>query len=146
MQIRSSDYYKVILFKYVFLIGCNEKTDMEMKMLQVDAIKAIRARLEKYSSRKIVDFLINNIAKKKGEMILNATSKTELQKIVALKCPQNDGNMFVPDKYSVPEEEIIMWSETSLIAPLNSAGQKRYMELFQQLFPITAKDIFKQGG
>ena len=146
MEIRSSDYYKVILFKYVFLIGCNEKTDMEMKMLQVDAIKAIRARLEKYSSRKIVDFLINNIAKKKGEMVLNATSKTELQKIVALKCPQNDGNMFVPDKYSVPEEEIIMWSETSLIAPLNSAGQKRYMELFQQLFPITAKDIFKQGG
>ena len=128
------------------MIGCNEKTDMEMKMLQVDAIKAIRARLEKYSSRKIVDFLINNIAKKKGEMVLNATSKTELQKIVALKCPQNDGNMFVPDKYSVPEEEIIMWSETSLIAPLNSAGQKRYMELFQQLFPITAKDIFKQGG
>lgn len=142
MTIQSKDYYKLILWKIVFQIGCNDKTDMKTKELQVSAIKQVRSRLENYSARGIVPFLINEIAKKKGEMILNAATKTELNNILSLKCPHYDGNTFVPDKYMIPEEEIIMWSETSFIAPLNGAAQKRYQELFSKLFPKQAKDIF----
>lgn len=142
MTIQSKDYYKLILWEIAVRICCNDKTDMKTKKLQVSAIVQIRSRLDNYSERGIVPFLINEIAKKKGEMVINATTKSELAKILALKCPHYDGNTFVPDKYMIPEEEIIMWSETSFIAPLNGAAQKRYQELFSKLFPKQAKDIF----
>ena len=138
----SKDYYKDILWEIAVRICCNDKTDMKTKKLQVSAIVQIRSRLDNYSERGIVPFLINEIAKKKGEMVINATTKSELAKILALKCPHYNGNTFVPDKYIIPEEEIIMWSETSFIAPLNDAAQKRYQELFSKLFPKQAKDIF----
>ena len=43
-------------------------------------------------------------------------------------------NEFITSKYCIPEEEMIMWSCTSLKAPLNEAGFKRYMQLFKEVF------------
>lgn len=68
-------------------------------------------------------------------MILNSTTKGEIEKISNPKCPHYDGVRFYPDAYNVPEEELIGWCETSLRAPLNSAGLNRYMEVFKTVFP-----------
>lgn len=75
-------------------------------------------------------------------MIMNASSKTEMEKVMKIKPPYFDGNKFIPDQYNVPEEEMIAWSQTSLQAPLDEAGFKRYKELFVQIFPEQAKAIF----
>ena len=45
------------------------------------------------------------------------------------------------DDYSVPEEELICWSEASKNAPLNEVGFKCYMELFKQVLPEESKAL-----
>ncbi len=55
---------------------------------------------------------------------------------------QHNGSKFIPDEFSVPEEELICWSETSLRAPLNEAGFNRYMELFRQILPMEYERAF----
>lgn len=48
---------------------------------------------------------------------------------------------FIPDAYSVPEEELICWSETSLKGPLTAEGFQRYMELFKQVLPEESRRL-----
>ena len=41
------------------------------------------------------------------------------------------------------EEELICWSATSLRAPLNHAGLKRFLEVFEMVFPEKYKEVEK---
>ena len=43
--------------------------------------------------------------------------------------------------YYSEEEELLLWSETSLRGPLISAGYERYMELFKKILPQKAEQI-----
>ena len=51
------------------------------------------------------------------------------------KPPHYDGVKFYPNPYLTPEEELICWCETSLLAPLDNTAVQRYMEVFRQVFP-----------
>lgn len=75
--------------------------------------------------------------KRKCDALFNKaiTSKTEMEKMLNPHCPTYNGNEFIPDKYNIPEEELICWSQTSLKAPLNDAGFKRFMEVFKLVLP-----------
>ena len=66
---------------------------------------------------------------------METSSKSEMEKVLKPHAPHYNGNEFFPDKYNVLEEELICWSETSLKSPLNDAGNKRYMQLFSEVFP-----------
>lgn len=44
-------------------------------------------------------------------------------------------------QWVLPEEEIMLWSKTSLLAPLSQSGFDRYMKLFKELFPDKYKEI-----
>ena len=68
-----------------------------------------------------------------------------MDKVMSTQPPTFDGNKFLPDQYNVPEEEIILWAETSLQAPLNLMGFARYKELFEMLFPDQALEVFGDG-
>ena len=57
-----------------------------------------------------------------------------------------NGNRFTPDKYSIPEEELIAWSETSLKGPLPPEAFNRCRELFNAIFPEESKTIFGIQG
>ena len=52
----------------------------------------------------------------------------------------------VPKKspYYAEEEELMLWSRTSLLGPLNDAGYRRYKELFQKMLPEQAAQIWKE--
>ena len=43
--------------------------------------------------------------------------------------------------YYSEEEELLLWSETSLRGPVISAGYERYMELFKKILPQKAEQI-----
>lgn len=43
--------------------------------------------------------------------------------------------------YYSEEEELLLWSETSLRGPLITAGYERYMELFKKILPQKAEQI-----
>lgn len=55
----------------------------------------------------------------------------------------NNGCEILPkNKWVIPEEELMLWSKTSLVAPLNDMGFKRYMKLFEELFPVEYAKIY----
>lgn len=91
-------------------------------------------RARSYRAMTIRDDIIDAIVEKKTNMILEATTVQELKSICAEPNPHYNGNQFITTKYCIPEEEMIMWSCTSLKAPLNEAGFERYMQLFKEVF------------
>ena len=109
--------------------------------LQFTALRELQAQLQYYAKRGYHKCLITGIAEKKGALILKTTSKADMDKVMHPRPPHYNGVEFVPDEFSIPEEELICWSETSLQAPLNSAGLKRYMTLFKEIFPQESKTV-----
>lgn len=132
----------LILIPFLAKIITDERQAEKAGKLQLDALRRLRSQLIHYQELGYPDRLISAIAEKKGGRILSVTNKKEMEKLLRPACPHYNGAEFVPDEYGVPEEELICWSETSLRAPLNDAGFKRYMELFRQFFPEEAKEIF----
>jgi hypothetical protein len=63
--------------------------------------------------------------------------------------PEKGGQKAMEDWYKkaimTPEQEVVMWSEASLQAPLNHEGFARYMQVFEQ---VVGKEQFKaiHGG
>ena len=106
-----------------------------VRELRWDALMQLTRQLNYYKSLGYIDRLLYAIADKKGKMIMETSSKTEMEKVLKPHAPHYNGNEFFPDKYNVLEEELICWSETSLKSPLNDAGNKRYMQLFSEVFP-----------
>ncbi len=108
--------------------------------IRLKALMSLQSQLKRYKELGYCDKLLDAIEEKKVQMILRVTSKTEMSKVLKPHCPYFDGNQFIPDSYNIPEEELICWSETSLKTPLNEAGFKRYLELFESIFP--EKNLF----
>lgn len=81
---------------------------------------------------------------KKIEQIMKAETADDLKLILKPPSVHYNGAEVIPaNKWVLPEEELIMWSNVSLMAPLNKEGLNRYMKLFKEIFPEGAKEIFK---
>lgn len=130
----------VILIPFFAEVIVGERTDKVLE-LQFSALRQLQAVLHYYEQRGYSEKLIGAIAEQKGQMIITTTTKAEMEKVLHPSAPHYNGNEFVPDKYLIPEEELICWSETSLRGPLIRPAMKRYMELFQRLYPDEAKDL-----
>lgn len=101
---------------------------------KISALWDTRKRANSYREMQIRDDIVDAIIEKRTQLILDATTVQELKSICAEPKPHYNGNEFITSKYCIPEEEMIMWSCTSLKAPLNEAGFKRYMQLFKEVF------------
>lgn len=91
-------------------------------------------RARSYREMRIRDDIVDAIIEKRTKLILDATTVQELKSLCAEPKPYYNGNQFITSRYCIPEEELIAWSCTSLRAPLNEAGFKRYMQLFKDVF------------
>lgn len=110
---------------------------------RVAALRTVEARLHQYEKRAIDLRLLNTIAAKKIEQILGATTKQDLHDIAQPPKPHYNGAEIIPSRFSVPEEELILWSETSLTAPIKDCASKRFWKLFADIYPDEAKKIFE---
>lgn len=126
--------WELIIAQTLAELLLSDKPD-KIKELRMSALQTLRHQLNYYKELGIIDRLLTAIAEKKCKFIMEITSKTEMEKMLKPHCPTYNGNEFIPDKYHIPEEELICWSQTSLAAPLNSAGFKRYMEVFKLVLP-----------
>lgn len=82
------------------------------------------------------------IYKKKIQQIREAESAGDLKLTLMHPKVRYNGCKVVPDnKWVLPEEELILWSNTSLIAPLSQEGFERYMKIFKEVFPNEAASI-----
>lgn len=126
--------WELIIAQTLAELLLSDKPD-KVKELRISALQTLRNQLNYYKELGIIDRLLTAIAEKKCKFLLEITSKTEMEKMLKPHCPTYNGNEFVTDTYHIPEEELICWSQTSLAAPLNSAGFKRYMEVFKLVLP-----------
>lgn len=141
-ELKNNDIdYILVIVTFIAEIIAADMPD-KVREIRFNAIRQLQSRLDFYKERGYMEPLLCAIARKRADMIMRTTSKTEMEKVMSVHCPHYDGNKFVPDQYNVPEEEMISWAETSLKAPLNDIGYRRYAELFSQLFPEKAKEIF----
>lgn len=141
-ELKNNDIdYILVIVPFIAEIIAADMPD-KVRELRFNAIRQLQSRLAFYKELGYMESLLCAIARKRAEMIMRTTSKTEMEKVMSVHCPHYDGNKFVLDQYNVPEEEMISWAETSLKAPLNDIGYRRYAELFRQIFPEQAKVIF----
>ncbi len=134
------DDYMTVIIPCIAEIAASDTPD-RVKKLRLGAVGALQRYLRHYRQLGYMPKLLYAIAEKKCRMIGTITSKTEMEKLLRPNCPHYDGAKFQPDTYSVPEEELICWSETSLKGPLNAEGFQRYMELFKQILPEESRRL-----
>lgn len=137
--------YELIIVRLhgeIFASAVTEK----VKEIRFNALLRLRAYLTHYDKLGYRGDLLTAIATKKGDMIMSATTKAEMEKILVPHCPHYNGNKFIAGQYSVLEEELICWGETSLRAPLNETGFKRYMEVCSLVYPEAFADVMELKG
>lgn len=127
--------FKLAIIPHIAELITQEGVADNVRELRWSALMQLTRQLNYYKSLGYIDRLLYAIAEKKGKMIMETSSKIEMEKVLKPHAPHYNGNEFFPDKYNVLEEELICWSETSLKSPLNDAGNKRYMQLFSEVFP-----------
>lgn len=132
--------YMTVIISYIAEIAVSDAAD-QVKKLRLGAISSLQRCLRYYRQLGYMPKLLYAIADKKCRMIISATTKAEMQKLIRPNCPHYDGAGFIPAAYSVPEEELICWSETSLKGPLTAEGFQRYMELFKQVLPEESRRL-----
>lgn len=132
-----------IVWSMILSVAIVEDAPDHVRGNRTKAILELRKYLQHYLERGFPMNVVFPILKRKGHMILCSSTKNEMDLIVKPRCPHFDGSKFITDDYYVPEEELISWSETSLKAPLGHIGAKRYLEVFQRVFPEQYKEIEK---
>lgn len=121
----------------IFLAVVEVSNSDKMALEKAAALMALIPIMRTYRKAGFLeDALIRPIIWKKIAFINEAVSVSQLKDILKLPKVRYDGCKIRPvGEYAIPEEELIMWSETSLRGPLISEAYKRYAELFQQVFP-----------
>ncbi len=127
--------FELVIMREQIEILFNFEDTEQLRELRFTGLRSLDKALRLQRQDGIREDLLLAIAEKKSKMIANATSKTEIKKILSPKAPHFDGNKFIPDEYTLPEEELIGWSRASLKAPLIDSAAKRFQEVFQQVYP-----------
>ena len=116
-----------------------------VRAAKLEAVSKVLQRISFYRSRGFLPHLIHCVFAKKMKMISEATTVKDLRAVSDVPKPHYNGNRVIPSDFSVPEEEIMIWSLTSELGPLNDAGFRRYMELFEDLFGIDEETLVKEA-
>ena len=109
---------------------------------RVEALVKLYGRAEFYLKQGFLEKVVCGFYRKKVEMIMQAEMKGEITEILELSKPHFNGNSFIyTSPYAVEEEELLLWSMTSLQGPLRDVGYRRYRELFERILPELAEKL-----
>lgn len=120
----------------------DDRKEDRLKEAIVKALLEVKKKASGEAERGILFDLVLGMAQKKSRIIRKAESISQLKEMVKPCEPYCSGGEFRQGPYHVPEEELLIWSELSLEVVLNSAGYKRYAQLFMELFPEEGETIF----
>lgn len=119
--------------RYIMELLMNDELSEKLRSRRFDALRKMRGIVAQYEEDGFLPELVETVFCKKTAFIMKAKTKAELEEIVKPSTPRYSGGTFYPSNpYHVEEEELILWSKTSLKAPLISQGYKRYRELFEK--------------
>ena len=110
--------------------------DEKLALDKATALIQLSTLIKKYQQDYYHKALVQAILDKKIAFICEATTKADLKEILSPpKMRYNGGEVIPVGKFHIQEEELILWSITSLKAPLVSYGFERMMKVFAQVFP-----------
>lgn len=118
--------------------------DDKKKDLKLSALNHLISVDRPYDDNMFDDKLLVNLYSKKIDFILNAKTKKDIESILSVSHIRFNGDKVIPTEFNIIEEELLMWSLTSLKAPLNYIGQNRYMELFKEYYGEDVYDIIQK--
>lgn len=99
----------------------------------IAAILSLMRDIRKFCDMGFLESIIYQIALKKINFLMDAKTKSEVKAILRPSVPVYIGNGFVPSGvFHIEEEELLLWSITSLRVPLNHEGFFRYQQLFHK--------------
>lgn len=126
---------------YISELLMDQKQTKELLSRRFAAIRRARGIALMYEEEGLLPELIEAVFCKKADFIMKAKTKGEMEKILKPSVPQYSCGKFSPgDKYHIEEEELILWSKTSLKGPLIPEGYKRFRELFQKYVGIEVEN------
>lgn len=103
--------------------------------VRLAALRELKQRAHYYFGEGFMGKMCADFLRDKVQFLLQAATKGEIKEILALPRPKNNGSKIVAgSKYDSIAEELFIWSQTSLTAPLSSDGVDRMMELMKQYF------------
>lgn len=106
----------------------------KLRSQKFSAIQQVAALTNHYAKEGIRKDLVDTIMEKKIALILKAKTGVEVEKAAKPPQPRYTGAAWIEDPFTVPEEELVIWSCASLRAPLTGPGYERYSSLFEQVF------------
>lgn len=128
--------------RYITELLMDDQISEELRSRRFDAIRKMRGIAVRYEKEGFLTGLVETVFCKKVDFIMKARTKAELKEILRPSMPRYSGGKFYPDSpYHVDEEELILWSKTSLKGPLIPQGNERYQELFEKY--VGSKEIEK---
>lgn len=139
---RASGDYSITLIPYYAQVIADFDTADTVRQRRFESLQKLHGQLHLYKKRGYDAELLCSLAARKAELIMKASTKAEMAQLDRPKPPHYDGVKFYPNRYLTPEEELICWCETSLLAPLDNTAVQRYMEVFRQVFPEKANWAF----
>lgn len=101
-----------------------------------EAINKVCNRARYFLKEHFIEKLVFAMTEKKLSFIVGAKTIKEIDEAEKASEPYFDGNKLVPrSQYHIEEEELLMFSLTSLKAPLVHYAYERYLFLFKKLLP-----------
>ena len=105
-----------------------------LQRAKISALCDTFRRIQMYRAEGIREDLVAIVLEKRKALIMDAGTVQDVNSICSEPKPHYYGGEFRTGRFSVPEEEMIMWSLASLRAPLNHDATERYMYLFKEAF------------
>ena len=128
--------------RYITELLMDDTLTEGLRSRRFDAIRKMRGITARYEEENFLPELVKTVFCKKADFLMKAKTNAEIEEILKPSTPRYSGGIFYPGNlYHVEEEELILWSKTSLKAPLIPEAQKRYQELFEKYVGNGIKDV-----
>lgn len=128
--------------RYMTELLMDDTLSENVRSRRFDAIRKMRGIAARYEEENFLPELVKTVFCKKADFLMETKTKVEIEEILKPSTPTYSGGNFQSgNQYHVEEEELILWSKTSLKAPLIPEAQKRYQELFEKYVGNETKDV-----
>lgn len=122
----------------------DEETSEKIALLRMRAAFSLIPIIRHYIETGEMEGIIDPIYLRKLAYISASETKKDMDEITKPPKPRYNGSKAVCEgPFYIPQEELILWSQTSLMAPLNQAGFDRYMEVFKAVFGYSIEELEK---
>lgn len=126
----------------------NAEIPEKVRLMRDEAFKQVYRQIGILSGEVFaMPVFFENIADQKCRFIETASTKQEINEILKFCKPFFNGReITVNSPYHVPAEELLIWSATSLKAPLTAEAVERMLKLMAALMPNEFYAAFKKDS